>query len=111
MAETLALHIRQFLMITPPVPKSEQDAAMKLGRERYEVFVRQIAESASLPIRASHHRTSCAIIVETHPDLVAGAVAEARKRNAAADLFPANRQTIQPGERAESHLTCLTESV
>ena len=43
-AETLALHIRQFLMITPPVPKDEQDAAMKLGRERYEVFIAQIAK-------------------------------------------------------------------
>jgi hypothetical protein len=43
-AETLALHIRQFLMITPPVPKDEQDAAIKLGRERYEVFIAQIAE-------------------------------------------------------------------
>ena len=43
-AETLALHIRQFLMITPPVPKVEQDAAMKLGRERYEVFLAQIAK-------------------------------------------------------------------
>jgi hypothetical protein len=43
-AETLALHIRQFLMITPPVPKAEQDAAMKLGRERYEVFLAQIAK-------------------------------------------------------------------
>lgn len=44
MAETLALHIRQFLMITPSVPKDEQDAAMKLGRERYAVFVAQIAK-------------------------------------------------------------------
>ena len=44
MAETLALHIRQFLMITPPVPKIDQDAAMKLGRERYEVFIAQIAK-------------------------------------------------------------------
>ena len=44
MAETLALHIRQFLMITPPVPKVDQDAAMKLGRERYEVFIAQIAK-------------------------------------------------------------------
>ena len=43
-AETLALHIRQFLMITPPVPKADQDAAMKLGRERYAVFVAQIAK-------------------------------------------------------------------
>ena len=43
-AETLALHIRQFLMITPPVPKADQDAAMKLGRERYKVFIAQIAK-------------------------------------------------------------------
>ena len=43
-AETLALHIRQFLMITPSVPKDEQDAVMKLGRERYEIFVAQIAK-------------------------------------------------------------------
>src|SRR5262245_30022100 len=43
-AEMLALHIRQFLMITPPVPKVEQDAAMKRGRERYEVFLGQIAK-------------------------------------------------------------------
>ena len=42
--ETLALHIRQFLMITPPVPKSEQPEAEKLGRERYEVFVRQVTK-------------------------------------------------------------------
>ena len=31
-------------MITPPVPKDDQDAAMKLGRERYKVFVAQIAK-------------------------------------------------------------------
>jgi hypothetical protein len=31
-------------MITPPVPKIDQDAAMKLGRERYEVFIAQIAK-------------------------------------------------------------------
>jgi len=43
-AEILALHIRQFLMITPPVPKVEQDVAMNRGRERYEVFLGQIAK-------------------------------------------------------------------
>jgi hypothetical protein len=44
MTETLALHIRQFLMITPPVSISEQQEAERLGRERYEVFLRQIAK-------------------------------------------------------------------
>ena len=43
-AETLALHVRQFLMITPPLPESERHAAEKLGRDRYQVFVTQIAK-------------------------------------------------------------------
>jgi DNA-binding transcriptional regulator PaaX len=43
-AETLRLHVRQFLMITPPLPKSEQLAAKMLGSERYEVFVKEVAK-------------------------------------------------------------------
>lgn len=43
-AETLALHVRQFLMITPPLPERERRAAEKLGRDRYQVFARQIAK-------------------------------------------------------------------
>jgi predicted DNA-binding protein len=43
-AETLALHIRQFMLITPPVPKIDQAAARKLGNERYEVFVKEVAK-------------------------------------------------------------------
>lgn len=43
-AETLAHHIRQFMMITPPVPKIDQPAARKLGNERYAVFVREVAK-------------------------------------------------------------------
>ena len=43
-AEMFALFVRYFLMITPPLPKCEQDDANKLGRERYQVFVAQIAK-------------------------------------------------------------------
>jgi predicted DNA-binding protein len=43
-AETLALHIRQFMMITPPVSKIDQAAARKLGNERYEVFVKEVSK-------------------------------------------------------------------
>src|SRR5262245_11027691 len=98
--EILALHIRQFLMITPPVPKVEQDAAMKLGRERYEVFVRQIARrvASDRGLVTDVMRT----IVETHPHLVAEAMAEARKQNAVADLFSPNGHPVQPVESAES---------
>ena len=43
-AETLALHVRQFLMITPPLPESDRHEAEKLGCERYRVFLAQVAK-------------------------------------------------------------------
>lgn len=42
-AETVALLVRYFLTITPPLPRSEQEAARLLGRKRFDVFVTQIA--------------------------------------------------------------------
>src|SRR5262245_14526739 len=38
-AETVALFVRCFLTITPPLPESEQEPARLLGRKRFEVFV------------------------------------------------------------------------
>jgi hypothetical protein len=40
--ETLALFVRYFLTITPPLPQSEQEPARLLGRERFEVFVAEM---------------------------------------------------------------------
>jgi hypothetical protein len=40
--ETLALFVRYYLTITPPLPQSEQEPARLLGRERFQVFVAQI---------------------------------------------------------------------
>ena len=40
--ETLALFIRYFLTITPPMPEDDQAAAHAIGRERFEVFVAQV---------------------------------------------------------------------
>lgn len=40
--ETLALFIRYFLTITPPLPEDDQAAAHAIGRERFEVFVAQV---------------------------------------------------------------------
>jgi hypothetical protein len=42
-AETVALFVRYFLTITPPLPESEQEPARLLGRRRFEVFVNEIA--------------------------------------------------------------------
>jgi hypothetical protein len=61
LTETLGMFIRYFLMITPPLPQSEREAAERVGRQRYEVFVRQIARRVGsdkgLIIRCyAHHR-------------------------------------------------------
>lgn len=44
MAETVALYIRYYLTITPPLPSGDQDAARALGRERFEMFVAQVGK-------------------------------------------------------------------
>jgi hypothetical protein len=43
-AETVALFIRYYLTITPPLPSGDQDAARALGRQRFEIFVAQIGK-------------------------------------------------------------------
>jgi hypothetical protein len=43
-AETVALFVRYYLTITPPLPSGDQDAARALGRERFEIFVAQIGK-------------------------------------------------------------------
>ena len=40
--ETLALFVRYFLTITPPLPLDEQEPARLLGHERFQVFVAQV---------------------------------------------------------------------
>jgi predicted transcriptional regulator len=41
-SESLALFVRYYLTITPPLPGGEQDAARALGKERFEFFVAQL---------------------------------------------------------------------
>jgi len=42
--ETLGLFVRYYLIITPPLPKSEQDPARSMGNQRFEFFVTQIGK-------------------------------------------------------------------
>jgi hypothetical protein len=44
MAETIALFVRYYLTITPPLPSGDHDAARALGRERFETFVAQVGK-------------------------------------------------------------------
>lgn len=41
--ETLALHIRHYLSVTPPLPEAHVDAARAQGRARFEQFIEQLA--------------------------------------------------------------------
>jgi len=56
--ETLALFVRFWLTITPPLPETAQPAAQAKGRERYEGFVeaigRRLAKGQTLAQEVSH---------------------------------------------------------
>ncbi len=65
--ETLALFVRYFLTITPPLPQAEQAAAHALGKERFEVFVAQVGRR--LAQDQSLLNEVLARIVDNRPDL------------------------------------------
>ena len=102
LTETLAMFIRYFLMVTPPLPEREREAAETLGRERYEIFVRQIARriGSDKGLITDIMRT----IVATHPELAAHAVAEAaaRERSASGELPLGVGRAGQPSEAGRS---------
>ena len=68
-SETLALFVRYFLTITPPLPQAEQAAAHALGLERFEVFIakvgRRLAQDQNLIAEVLEH------VIENRPDLFA----------------------------------------
>ena len=104
-SETLAQFIRYFLMVSPPLPEGEREAAETLGRERYEIFVTQIARR----IRSDEGLITDVMrtIIEAHPELMARAAAEAaaRDRSASGELPLGVGQAGQPCEvgRSASH--------
>ena len=76
--ETLALFVRYFLTITPPLPQSEQEPARLLGRERFQVFVAQVGRRL-----AGDHRLVSEVlesIATDNPDLFATASDDAPLR-------------------------------
>ena len=72
--ETIALFVRYFLTITPPLPQSEQEPARLLGKERYEVFVAQVGKRL-----ASSHRLVSEVL-ETIASQSAGPVCHRPRR-------------------------------
>jgi hypothetical protein len=61
--ETLALFVRYYLTITPPLPAVDQEAARALGRERFQTFVTQIGRRLATGSRM------IAEVMENLPDL------------------------------------------
>jgi hypothetical protein len=72
--ETVALHARYHLTVTPPLPSSQQPAACALGLERFEAFAAQVGRRAHLgaPLMRETIDRLCA----TSPELFARDIAE-----------------------------------
>ncbi len=77
--ETLALFVRYFLTITPPLPESEQEPARLLGRERFQVFVAQIGRRLAEDQRLVSEVLEAIAVNE--PDLFATASDDAPLKN------------------------------
>jgi hypothetical protein len=94
--ETLALFVRYFLTITPPLPQSEQEPARLLGKERFQVFVAQIGRRL-----ASDQRLVSEVletIAANEPDLFAVASDDVREPNRAGAVAAASARE----EKAEA---------
>lgn len=91
--ETLALFVRYFLTVTPPLPQSEQEPARLLGKERFQVFVaevgRRVAEDQRLTAEVFQTITS------NEPDLFATA---AKKLPSIDHLGPRNGALLPAGK-------------
>ncbi len=100
--ETLALFIRYFLTITPPLPEADQAAAHALGRERFEMFAAQVGR------RLAQDRNLLSevleTIAETRPDLFATdteTIDKAASQRAAAELPDSDLPPLRPVRIAE----------
>jgi len=71
--ETLALLVRYFLTVIPPIPESDQESARLVGRKRFEIFIAEVAR------RVVEGRRHTAEVLQAapleQPDLFATAVA------------------------------------
>src|SRR5581483_7014175 len=73
--ETLALLVRYFLTVMPPIPEGDQESARLTGRKRFEIFLAEVGR------RVAEGRRHAAEVLQTipidQPDLFAAAPANA----------------------------------
>lgn len=84
--ETLALFIRYFLTITPPLANDDQAHAHALGKERFEVFVAQVGRRLAQDKNLLSEVLET--IAETRPDLFAVDPNQAAKAKSEAQFAP-----------------------
>ena len=92
--ETLALFVRYFLTITPPLHSDDQESARLLGKERFQVFVAQVGRQLAGSQRLVSEVLE--IIVAQRPDLLASAGIDA-------PLKPATTPTPKPTTQPNGH--------
>lgn len=89
-AETLALFVRYYLTITPPLPPDEQEPARLLGRQRFQVFVAEIGR------RVAENQRLVTEVLESiavhQPDLFAASIDSATAKDSVA---PHNGATVR----------------
>src|SRR5215470_2462093 len=101
--ETLALFVRYFLTVTPPLPQSDQESARLIGKERFHVFLTEVGRRI-----AEHQRLAADVfqtITRAEPDLFTTSMANAssKDRQTASNGGPiscskSNGQATAPGE-------------
>jgi hypothetical protein len=96
--ETLALFVRYFLTITPPLPQSEQEPARLLGKERFQVFVAQVGRRLAGDQRLVAE--VLASIASNKPDLFAVAAGESAEAVSNSERAPAASQHASVREDA-----------
>jgi len=96
-AETLALYVRYYLTVTPPLPQSDHQSAQLLGKQRFQIFVAQIGRRL-----AGDHRFVSEVlktVAVNNPDLFATASEDASLKSARA---PANNAHANGPEQPAS---------
>jgi hypothetical protein len=99
--EVLALFVRYFLTITPPLPDNEQESARLLGRERFQVFVAQVGRQLAGDQRLVSEVLET--IAETNPDLFGTADALAFKRRSVSHAAAADYSDTDEGNGDPDH--------
>src|SRR5215467_7790916 len=101
--ETVALFVRYFLTVTPPLPHSDQESARLIGKERFHVFLTEVGRRV-----AEHQRLAADVfqtITRAEPDLFAAAMEstsvmdrQAASNGAPMTLGKSNGQATGSGE-------------